>query len=290
MIKHSFQELINLQKDFDLLLTQLSLKIKTNDRIHQSFKLIEMAERDRKDDQKAKDFMKNELRRKKFYFSLLDIAELREILKYSSQLNNKILKEKIKKYIKGNILPSEETINNNEAKNIGFELSLTSKFISDGYQADLCKNNPDILVNVDKNRYLIECKRVFSESGIESAVEDGKNQLNRTLKNENDFGIIAISFSRIKTASDMMVVCSDENDARQQMDALFLSFIEKNQRFWRRINNKQIIAVLLHFSSLIGFDNELPLSTSNFIVLNNIYDNDPNFIKLAYDLKGLKPY
>lgn len=175
-----------------------------------------MAERDRKDDQKAKDFMKD---------------ELREILKHSSQLNNEILKEKIKKYIKSNILPSEETINNNEAKNIGFELSLTSKFISDGYRADLYKNNPDILVNVDKNRYLIECKRVFSELGIESVVEDGKNQLNRTLKNENDFGIIAISFSRIKTANDMMVFCSDENEARQQMDALFLSFIEKIKDF-----------------------------------------------------------
>ncbi len=290
MIKHSFQELINLQKDFDLFLIELGLKIKTNDRIHQSFNLIEMAERDRKDDQKARDFMKNELRRKKFYFSLLDIAELREILKHSNQFNNEILKEKVKKYIKGNILLSEETVSSNEAKNIGFELGLTSKFISDGYQSNLCKNNPDILVNVNKNRYLIECKRVFSESGIESAVEDGKNQLNRTLKNKNDFGIIAISFSRVKTANDMMLVCRDENDARQQMDALFLSFIKKNQRFWKRINNKKIVAVLLHFSSLIGFDNELPLSTSNFIVLNNIHDNDPSFVKLAYDLKGLKPY
>jgi len=290
MIKHTFQELIDLRKDFDSLLTNLDLKIKSNDRIHQAFTLIELAEKDRKDDQKAKDFMKDSIRRKKFYFSLLDISELKEIIKYSSNLDKEILKGKIKKYIKGNILPSEETINNNEAKNTGFELGLTSKFISDGYKANLCKNNPDILITINKNRYLIECKRVFSESGIEHAVEDGKNQLNRILKNKNDYGIIAISFSRTKTANDMMFFCKDENDARLQMDNLFLSFIQKNQRFWKQITNSKIIAVLLHFSSLIGFNSELPLSTSNFIVLNNVFDKDPNFIKLAYKLRRLKPY
>lgn len=290
MIKHSFQELIDLRKDFDSLLTDLDLKVKSNDRIHQAFTLIEFAEKDRKDDQKAKDFMKDDIRRKKFYFSLLDIAELREIIKYSSKLNKEILKEKIKKYTKGNILPSEETTNNNEAKNIGFELSLTSKFISDDYNAILCKDNPDILIKMKNCRYLIECKRVFSESGIEHAIEDGKNQLNRILKNKNDYGIIALSFSRTKTANDMMFFCKDENDARLQMDNLFLSFIQKNQRFWKQITNNKIIAVLLHFSSLIGFNSDLPLSTSNFIVLNNVFDEDPNFIKLAYKLRKLKPY
>ena len=290
MIKHSFKELVYLRKEFDSLLANLDLKIKSNDRIHQAFNLIELAEKDRKDNQKAKDFMKDNLRRKKFYFSLLDISELRQIIKYSNKLDKEILKGKIKKYIKGNILPSEETTNNNEAKNIGFELGLISKFISDGYQADLCKNNPDILVTVNKSRYLIECKRVFSESGVESAIEDGKNQLNRMLKNKNDYGIIAISFSRTKTANDMMFFCKDENDARLQMDSLFLSFIQKNQRFWKQITNSKIIAVLLHFSSLIGFNSDLPLSTSNFIVLNNVFDKDPNFIKLAYKLRKLKPY
>lgn len=290
MIKHTFQELVNLRKEFDLLLTNLGLKIKSSDRIHQAFTLIELAERDRKDDKKAKEFMKNTLRRKKFYFSLLDISELRQIIKHSNKFDKEILKEKIRKYIKGNILPSEETISNNEAKNIGFELGLASKFISDGYNAILCKNNPDVLLNIGECRYLIECKRVFSESGIEHAVENGKNQLNRILKNKNDYGIIAISFSRTKTVNDMMFFCKDENDARLQMDSLFLSFIQNNQRFWKKITNSKIIAVLLHFSSLIGFNSDLPLSTSNFIVLNNVFDKDPSFIKLVYKLRELKPY
>lgn len=290
MIKHSFQELIEMKHDFDSLLVDLDIKIKLDDRIHQSFRLIELAEKERKNDQTAKEFMKNELRRKKFYFSLLDISELKEIIKYSTCLDKNILKEKIKKYIKGNILPSEETINNNEAKNIGFELSLVSKFISDGYNAVLCKDNPDILVSIENRRYFIECKRVFSESGIESAVEDGKCQLIRTLGDNNDFGIIAISFSRTKISDDMMMLCQDERDANNRLDLLFASFILKNQRYWKKIRNQKIIAVLLHFSSLIGFgDSELPLSTSNFIALNNVFD-DGSFNKMAYDFRKLKHY
>lgn len=290
MIKHSFQELIETRQNFDSILVDLDIKIKPDDRIHQSFKLIELAEKERENDQAAKEFMKNELRRKKFYFSLLDISELKEIIKYSTCLDKNIFKEKMKKYIKGSILPSEETVSNNEAKNIGFELSLVSKFLSGGYDAILCKDNPDILVSIENRRYFIECKRVFSESGIESAVEDGKYQLNRMLKDNSDFGIIAISFSRTKISDDMMMVCQDENDANNRFDLMFTSFILKNQRYWKKIKNQKIIAVLLHFSSLIGFnDSELPLSTSNFIALNNIFD-DGSFYKLAHDFRKLKHY
>ena len=41
MIKHSFQELIDLREDFDKLITRVELKVKPTDKIHQAFKLIE---------------------------------------------------------------------------------------------------------------------------------------------------------------------------------------------------------------------------------------------------------
>lgn len=290
MIKHSFQDLINLRQDFDELVIRLGLKIKTTDRIHQAFDFIEWAENERKGSEGAKEFMTNSLRRKKFYFSLADISELQEILKHSEEINPPTLKEKLHKYMKGNILPSEENTNNNEAKNIGFELRLVSKFLSDGYDVTYGQNNPDILVKVDGIKYYIECKRIFSESKIEAAISDGKNQLDGLLVNDDCFGIIAVSFSRIKVVEDMMMLCKDEADARRRMDGLLATFIAQKQKYWKQISNKKIIAVLLHFSSLIGFDDDTPISTSNFIGLNNVFNEDENFIKLAWDFRRLKTY
>lgn len=284
-IKYSDLSAVRLRLDSNL--TSLGLPIKQNDRIHDSLSLIDEADAAVQNRQIV--FPGNKTKRTKLLYSFQDISELKQILEALSDWDQSIVKKKFKRFLKGTILPSEEKRENSFARNIGFELWLASLFSKRGYQTEISVNNPDLTVNLKNKKYFIECKRIYSEFGIEQAIRSAKKQLVRLSSLPKGFGVIAVSISKIIPQDDLMLLSKNEAKATEGIYSLIEKFIIQYQHFWKNIKSKKIIGIIVHFGCIgASLEQGIPFY-ANFLTVNNIHDNDTLFEVMAEDFKLLNP-
>lgn len=268
-------------------LTSLGLPIRPYDRIHASLTLIDEADSAIKDGRIV--FPENKTKRTKLLYSLQDISELKQILEALPNWDHNIVKGKLKRFLKGTILPSEENKDNSFARNIGFELWLASLFLKKGYKAKININNPDLTVNLTDKKYFIECKRIYSEHGIQRAVKSASKQLIKLNELPQGLGVIAVSISKVIPQNDLMLLSKNEARATERIYGLIEKFIVRYQHCWKNIKSKKIIGVMVHFGCIgASLEQGIPFY-ANFITVNNIHDNDQLFEVMADDFKLLNP-
>ena len=287
MHRTKFSDLSAVRNKFDEILTSLGLPIKDYDRIHTSFSLIDGSVNALRKNIEV--FPRDRMKRVKLLYSLQDISELKQIINSIPKWGKKAVTEKLKRFLKGSILPSEESLENSFARNIGFELWLASLFSQKGYVSIISTYNPDLTVTVKNRKYFLECKRVYSENGVEGAIEDAFKQLIKQTENSDNTGVIAISISKIIPQNDLMLISRDESKASEDIYKLEEKFILKNQHLWKIKKQSNVIGVIVHFSCIgSSIKDSIPYH-ANFITINNIYDNDHRFEVMAEDFKYLDP-
>lgn len=285
MRRIKFSDLSAVRDRFDKVLTSLGLPIKNYDRIHTSFSLIDGAVGALEKNMEV--FPKNKEKRVKLLYALQDISELNQIINTVPKWGKKVITEKLKRFLKGSILPSEESLENSFARNTGFELWLASLFSQKGYQSKISTRNPDLFITVSGRKYFLECKRVYSENGVESVIKDAFKQLTRQTENSDNIGVIAISISKIIPQDDLMLISGDGNKASEDIYKLEEKFILKNQHLWKITKQSNIVGVIVHFGCIgASIKDGIPFH-ANFITVNNIYDNDYRFKVMAEDFKYL---
>ncbi|MFA5894421.1 MAG: hypothetical protein WC851_01430 [Candidatus Shapirobacteria bacterium] len=290
MIIKSYEELLVGRDILDKLLLQLGIQINRADRVHLAYGHLENLIKLANSPELKKRYLLENSEKNEVYYSLNEIMELDNILKNinPNRQDGRILKSKFEILLSGPLLPTEENNKNNQPRNALFELSLLADMESRGFYCKLYDPNPDIVVQANGKSYCIECKRIFSNNGLDRAINDAKNQLVKTLYiHKKSRGIIAISITRAFTNGSKNIKTPNENTVNEFLSDELRKFVDSNKNLWEKVKNNKIIAIILHISAYVVFKEDLPMSWSRYLVITNIHDKDPKFKSLYKDFSKL---
>lgn len=135
-------------------------------------------------------------------FVFLEGREFVDIYEAYEGAETAALRAKLERVLKGSWTLSEESVKNSSARNTMFELSLAAGLRLRGVDVEI--GEPDVVINLPKGQYLVECKRPFRESSVGANVKGAERQLRADLKSEQH-GVIAVSLSRIVNPGSTML-------------------------------------------------------------------------------------
>lgn len=206
---------------------------------------------------------------------LFEALEIHEIVEAFVGDSSPALKAKLVRALCGPISPFEEQPKNSEARNMMFELSLAADWKNAGSVVEL--GEPDIKPCAPAASFQTECKRPFSENSVPKNIEEAASQLGYELNktgSENDYGIVAISLSRVFTKGNLACFAPTGTGKRLIGEAL-AELLDEHTEQWGlkrfREMHPRIVAVMFHLAAPwdIGGERLIHLSTSNFLETGN---------------------
>jgi hypothetical protein len=125
-----------------------------------------------------------------------DVIEFLNILDAFQSEPPELIAPKIERASSGRLSPVDERAEKADARNVQFELSLAAEWRLNGLDVKI--GEPDFTLFVGTTKFIVECKRPYSEGSVRSNIKSANRQLAPQLdKDANAFGAIAISVSRI---------------------------------------------------------------------------------------------
>lgn len=217
--------------------------------------------------------------------SLIESSEWIRIAKGLRGIEDSSLKSKLKQFVEGPKVTSNENMNSSISRNIGFELLIASHFYVAGYEIDL-SSDCDIIVKDNSKLIFIECKRPSSKIKLIKRVRDAYNQLSERFKltNENPYGIIAISIGKTLNPDQNIITAKDTNELDKIMQYNLMRFFKIIKPVYDSFINNKVIGIIgllsvptiiddyggLIISTLIGAVPLLPKGYSDDIYFNDI--------------------
>lgn len=181
---------------------------------------------------------------------LFDATEIHEIFQAFGNMNSAALQEKVSRAISGPIALLSEQPKNNTARNAMFELSIAADWKNGAVCVVL--GEPDIEFILAGTRFIVECKRPFYDHSVRSSIQEAASQLKAELNkpgNEDAYGFIAISLSRVFTQGDL-VCFANESEGRDFVNATLQWLIDENRGGWGVDGpepfHDRIVAVMFH--------------------------------------------
>ena len=289
MNKYKYSDLLLYKKKVKELYSKLGLNFDESNRISKYFKYLGEIEKSRKLN-KTKFHALIQKNKAKYYYSQFYVLEMCKIIDalQNSKLDKNILKEKLTHLAKGTYLLSEETINNTQARDTTFELSLFSFFYARNLRVKLGSPNPDLKLLTNNFTYNIECKRPYSPKSLERQIRKALKQLRKT-GNGASIPTMALSLEQVILGDDLILDSKDEQSALIFLDATLSRFAQDNLPMIRKICDKEPCLILYWLSCLTGFKTDLPMAHTTFIV-GNVYNFDQNLSNRVYkDLQIMLP-
>lgn len=202
-----------------------------------------------------------------YFYSALDALAFIDVYKGLSHYKGSLPKKKLKESLSGPLIPRNEILGdkNVNSRNTFFELEVASKLMLNDIQVI---GFDDVNCNFENYRFFFECKRLLSKSNIESNINYAYTQLSRKLKNQNDRGIIALTFDKAYGFEGMLLDTSNFNDIEKKLNELGNIFIKENYPIWRSFNNKQIIGIILFIKFGTVYDKSKILKTEQTCVIS----------------------
>lgn len=135
--------------------------------------------------------------------SYVEGFELSDALKCLLHKQVEIPDELLKRSLDGHADAAQETSKSNQGRNAMFELSVAAAVARQGLRPVFNLDKPDLEFQFEGQRVLMECKRVFSESGIDEAMSVGIRQLRKIVDvSAGDVGLVAVNISRLFNRGD----------------------------------------------------------------------------------------
>jgi hypothetical protein len=190
-------------------------------------------------------------------------------------VNSPALQEKVLRAISGPIAPLSEQPKNSTARNAMFELSLAADWKNGG--AHVVLGEPDIEFILATTRFIVECKRPFYDHSVRGNIREAASQLGKELNkpgNENTYGFVAISLSRVFTQGDL-VCFADEREGRDFVNATLQWLIDENREAWgvsgSETFHERFVAVMFHLAVPWDMNGQRLVHTamSNFVKVGN---------------------
>lgn len=289
MNKYKYSDLLLYEKKIKDLYSKLGLNFDESNRISKYFKYLGEIEKSRKLD-KAKFHALIQKNKAKYYYSQFYVLEICKIVDalQNTKLDEKILKEKLTLLAKGTYLLSEENINNTQARDTTFELSLFSFLYARNLQVKVGSSNPDLQLSTPNFTYNIECKRPYSANSLERNIRKALKQLRKT-RNGVSIPTMALSLEQVILGDDLILDSRNDQSALTFLDAMLSQFAQDNLSMIRKICNNETCLILYWLSCLTGFRTDLPMAHTTFIV-GNVYNFDQNLSDRIYkDLQIMLP-
>lgn len=161
-----------------------------------------------------------------------------------------ILKEIIKKSLKGPLLAKDETgRNRGRARDLFFQLELASFLTERGIGVE---NFDDVQFMFDNYKFHIECKRPFAAKGMKWNSKKAYKQLKKHLIRKNDRGIVAFAVDKVigkeKDIEDKILITQNKNALLRREDSLINEIIGRYRDLWNKIYiHRDIIGLFLFF-------------------------------------------
>jgi len=291
----SSEELSQSRKSFEILLSDFNLSIVPNTWPDRAYCLVERFANVHGNEDKQREFLREENKEGNLYFALLDIGIIFDALPYLKEIETRVLEYKLKKVIKMG-LPSLETGDGNEARNTLWELFLYTRLRKANIHTVLGEPNPDILSHIDSRKYYFQCKRIFAptQNSLLKNIKLAAKQLRNDLRDENNNanGIIALSVERPLLKGNLMLVTDSEQTAKEKLKSLLWNIKEAYGNFWLDskdiIKERKIVAVLLHLVAPgILKDQNIVIRGSQMDV-HNTWSDDHNFKTLIRDFASFE--
>ena len=220
--------------------------------------------------------------------SLAELINLRDILNSLQKIDEKnveVFLKKLKIVFAAPLLLKDESLVSNEGKNIRFELRLFSRFMERDYDVHLSLDHPDISVDVGKNRYYIECKRIFMKERLLDNAKDAIDQLVKYSLDKSGYGIVALSVTRYFHSGDKRLEAITEEAAKKRIEYEMDNLLREYKDKLFNMFPLRIPALFLEFSDRVAADKAYSM---NLIDIIDTANGRPSlFHKIRKDFNGL---
>ncbi len=228
-----------------------------------------------------------------FETSIIALVESIELISIFDNLpitTNPVLTEKIRKILKGPILPRDENHNSNESRNTIFELNLGAHFKKATNNVDF--STGDFLSIYNGDTFVFECKRPFAQRNTMKNFNKANRQLSSKINAQpNYYGIIALSINRLLTKGELFPVVNTEEQLKMIMENAVQDFISLwEQKFISKIINIKILGMIVHLLvPAIVEDQGIPFISQFSGITNFCLNNSSDFFKLKNLSMSLRP-
>jgi hypothetical protein len=193
----------------------------------------------------------------------LEAVKFVEVVEYlKTQDKSHLPKANIKRMFEG---PTYHTLeqNDNHARDIEFEFILGAKLKDSEFNII---GYDDIRIELYKYLIRIECKRPEKEGNIKSRIENAIGQINKKLKAQNEYGIVAMSFDRINSNYNKKYLGKNIARIKEEISNEKNRILKQIRNNLKLSSEKHIIGILLCFNAFI-WDKE----GNNFTILEMYY-------------------
>gem|GEM_PF-1244958 len=182
-------------------------------------------------------------------WSLVEGQEFAEIFRGITGYNPQVVKELMRRALKGPLRPEDETETSNHGRNTIFELLLGSRFLRAGANPTLGQQ-ADLLIDHFSSHLYVECKRPQREQSIQGNISRALGQLRQRIASDphpdSSAGLVAISISKAVNPESKWLVVDDEADIERNLTRVAERIHAQCARDYERKGDPRLIGVLYH--------------------------------------------
>ncbi len=252
-------DLLHRLEGFDNWLRSLGLTPRSNDRIHQAFNTLRMAEAASRKGRETGEYSEIQ---GEHLFPLIEALEAYDIFMAFENESSEALVNVLKRAFSGPAQAVDESEANREGRNVWFEISLAAEWRLRGATVQL--GEPDLQLFRDNKRFLVACKRPASEHSVRSNIRGAISQLNDNLRfaSQDVFGVIAISLSRVLNPGDKYW-SADLEQLGNLLQVLMLQY----SSYWQPAEaDPRICSILFHAATPSDVGHNVDLSRAMYSV------------------------
>jgi hypothetical protein len=252
----SYSDLLRGLSEFDPWLRSLGLAPRPDDRLHQAFKILAMAEEASRRGRETGVYSDIQ---PDHWFPIIEALEAHDVLCAFKSDASPSLSSAVKRALSGPARAMDEGPKNRDARNVWFELALAAEWRLRG--ATVTIQEPDLRLVRDDTIFFVACKRPDKQQSIDANIRDAIEQLSENLCKaaEDAYGVAAISLTRVFNPGDK-VFSGDLN----ALDTLLQKELENHHRYLRSVDDPRICGVIFHVATPSNFERSVDLCRASY--------------------------
>ena len=258
----TYSDLLRRLDGFDPWLRNLGLTPRLDDRLHQAFKILSMAEEASRRGRETGVYSDIQ---PDHWFPIIEALEAHDVICAFESDRSPYLSAAVKRALSGPAQPINEGPKNRDGRNVWFELALAAEWRSRG--ADVSIEEPNLRLVRDDTTFLVACKRPDKQESIHANIRDAVEQLTENLGKapEGVYGVAAISLTRVFNRGDK-VFSGDLN----ALETLLEKELENHSRYLRSVDDARICGIIFHVATPSNFERSVDLSRASYGIVQEL--------------------
>jgi hypothetical protein len=202
----------------------------------------------------TEDLLSNLVSASEYGYAFIETIDLTNIHRVLGKWRNQTFIEKLRQAVKGSDDPRQERPLGANARDTLFELGALAYFR--GFQIPvLIKAEGDGLLRFDRQRLLIESKRIRSKKRLEKAVEKAVSQLKERFKKSDreSYGLICLDASLVLNEKQQFLVPPSYRELAEMLTHMMAEFAVESKRCLKPVVGREMLGTMI-FLKLPGYD------------------------------------